>query len=423
MFQQDLQHADCIVIEGSTMAEAHPVGFRWVMKAKERGAHIIHVDPRFSRTSQLADRHVAIRAGTDIAFLGGLIRHVLESESYFREYVVNYTNAPTIINERYRDAEDLGGVFSGFDPETGMYDRSTWAYEGGEMPSAAGVREHSAQSFEDTTGAGMLVGEAQRDDTLQHPRCVFQILRRHFSRYTPEMVERICGISREDFDAVAAALIANSGRERTTAFCYALGWTQHADGAQMIRTAAILQLLLGNVGRPGGGIMALRGHASIQGSTDIPTLYDLLPGYLHMPRAGDEELDLERYIATGGADRGWWSAFDTYIVSLLKAWFGDAATPDNDYGFAGDPADQRQPLALRDDDAHARRRGRGLLRDGAEPGRRVAARRPASPRPRKAEVAGRPRPRRDRDRDVLARLAGGAAPASCGRRTSTRRCS
>ena len=319
------------------MAEAHPVGFRWVMKAKERGAQVIHVDPRFSRTSQLADRHVPIRAGTDIAFLGGLIRHVLETGSYFHDYVVSYTNASTIVSEHYRDAEDLGGVFSGFDPETGMYDRSTWAYEGGEMPSAAGVREHSAQAFEDTTGAGMLVGEVSRDDTLQHPRCVFQILRRHFSRYTPEAVERICGISQEDFRAVADALVANSGRERTTAFCYAVGWTQHADGAQMIRTAAILQLLLGNIGRPGGGIMALRGHASIQGSTDIPTLYDLLPGYLHMPRAGEEELDLEGYVATGGADRGWWSFFDTYIVSLLKAWFGDAATADNGFGFSALP--------------------------------------------------------------------------------------
>ena len=140
------------------MAEAHPVGFRWVMKAKERGARIIHVDPRYSRTSQLADQHVHIRAGSDIAFLGGLIRHVLETESYFRDYVVNYTNAPTIINERFRDTEDLGGVFSGFDPETGMYDRSTWMYEGGEMASAAGVREHATQAFATKTGAGMLVG-------------------------------------------------------------------------------------------------------------------------------------------------------------------------------------------------------------------------------------------------------------------------
>jgi len=319
------------------MAEAHPVGFRWVMKAKERGARIINVDPRFSRTSEIADHHVHIRAGSDIAFLGGLIRYVIETESYFRDYVLHYTNASTIINEDFKDTEDLAGVFSGFDPETGMYDRSSWMYEGGEMASAAGVREHSSQAFEETTGAGMHGGHIHRDDTLEHPRCVFQILRRHFGRYTPEMVQEICGISAEDFSAVAQALVANSGRERTTAFCYAVGWTQHTAGVQMIRTASILQLLLGNIGRPGGGIMALRGHASIQGSTDIPSLYDLLPGYLHMPRAAEGEVDLETYIDTGGAERGWWSNFDKYIVSLLKAWFGDAATAENGYGFEALP--------------------------------------------------------------------------------------
>jgi formate dehydrogenase major subunit len=334
---QDLQKADCILIEGSSMAEAHPVGFRWVMKAKERGARIIHVDPRFSRTSQLADQHVPIRAGTDIAFLGGVIRHVLETDSYFRDYVVRYTNAATIIDERFRDTEDLGGIFSGLDPHTGIYDRTTWMYEGGELPAPAGQREHSTQAFATKTGAGMLVGEIKRDETLQHPRCVFQILRRHFSRYTPEMVERVCGISKDDFLAVASALIENSGRERTSAICYAVGWTQHSLGVQIIRTASILQLLLGNIGRPGGGILALRGHASIQGSTDIPTLYDLLPGYLNMPHAHERELDLERYIAKDRADRGWWSNFDSYIVSLLKAWFGDAATEENDCGFSTIP--------------------------------------------------------------------------------------
>jgi formate dehydrogenase major subunit len=315
------------------MAEAHPVGFRWVVKAKERGARVIHVDPHFSRTSQLADQYVPIRAGTDIAFLGGLIRHVIETGSYFHDYVVNYTNASTIINEEFRDTEDLEGVFSGFDPDTGMYDRSSWMYEGGEAASAAGVREHSTESFSERTGAGMMMDEIKRDESLQHPRCVFQILRKHFSRYTPEMVEQICGISQADFMAVAQALIANSGPDRTSALCYAVGWTQHSSAVQIIRAGSILQLLLGNIGRPGSGIMALRGHASIQGSTDIPTLYDLLPGYLHMPRAREGHLTLESYIDNGGADRGWWSFFDTYIISLLKAWFGDAATKENDYGF------------------------------------------------------------------------------------------
>jgi formate dehydrogenase major subunit len=320
------------------MAEAHPVGFRWVMKAKERGARIIHVDPRFSRTTAMADQHVAIRPGTDIAFLGGLIRHVIETEAYFREYVIPYTNAATIIDERFRDVEDLDGVFSGLDPATGMYDGSSWNYAGcDEAEVAAGWRVHATQAFSEHTGAGMRLEGLERDETLQHPRCVFQILKRHFSRYTPEAVARTCGISREDLLAVADAVVRNSGRDRTTAYCYAVGLTQHTVGVQMIRAAAILQLLLGNIGRPGGGIVALRGHATIQGSTDIPTLYDLLPGYLHMPRAGVKEQTLAGYCRTEGARRGWWANFDRYAVSLLKAWFGEAATVENEYGFGHVP--------------------------------------------------------------------------------------
>jgi formate dehydrogenase major subunit len=315
------------------MAEAHPVGFRWAMKAKERGARLIHVDPRYSRTSALCHQHVPIRAGSDIAFIGGLINHVLTTESWFRDYVLNYTNATTILNEDYVDAEDNGGIFSGFNPETGAYDPHTWMYEGGEIASSAGVREHSAQSFEESTGAGMLVGDVERDPTLEHPRCVLNVLRRHFARYTPEAVERICGVPRAEFLRVAEALVENSGPERTTMMVYSVGLAHHTLGAQIIRGVGILQLLLGNIGRPGGGIMALRGHASIQGSTDIPTLYDLLPGYLHMPRAREDELDLATYVDTGGADRGWWSHFPNYIVSLLKAWFGPNATPENDFGF------------------------------------------------------------------------------------------
>ena len=180
----------------------------------------------------------------------------------------------------------------------------------------------------------MLEGAPKTDTTLEHPRTVFRQLMRQYARYTPEMVEQVCGISRDDFMRVADALITNSGRERTTMFCYALGWTQDTSGVQMIRAAAILQLLLGNMGRPGGGIMAMRGHASIQGSTDIPTLFDLLPGYLPMPKGREEELTVADYVASNGAERGWWSNFDKYIVSLLKAYFGDAATPENDFGFS-----------------------------------------------------------------------------------------
>ncbi len=269
MFMQDLQNSDCIVIEGSNFAEAHPVGFQWVMEAKARGATIIHVDPRFTRTSAVADIHVPIRAGSDIAFLGGLINYVLANGKEFREYVVTHTNGPTILTDEFRDTEDLDGIFSGLDEDSGHYDMHSWRYEG--------VDEKGA------VGAAAAPEDSGKDDTMEHPLCVFQVVKRHFARYTPEMVARVCGIPEELLAKVAEALVANSGRDRTSAFAYAVGWTQHTVGAQYIRAASVLQLLLGNVGRPGGGIQALRGHASIQGSSDIPTLYNLLPGYLPMP--------------------------------------------------------------------------------------------------------------------------------------------
>ena len=318
------------------MAECHPVGFRWVMEAKARGATIIHVDPRFSRTSALADLFVPIRAGTDIAFLGGIIHHVLEHDLWFKEYVAAYTNASTIIDERFRDTEDLEGLFSGFDSRLDKYSSVSWQYQGvGGVVPAAGHKE--AATGEPGAGGGDVSGtrmlERKTDPTLQHPRCVLKLLKKHFSRYTPEAVEEICGIPRDLFLRVAETLARNSGRERTGAFCYAVGWTQHTVGVQYIRTAAILQLLLGNMGRPGGGIMALRGHASIQGSTDIPTLYDLLPGYLPMPHAVLPDRGLAQYIKNNRSPTGWWSEFPKYIVSLLKAWFGTQATPENDYLF------------------------------------------------------------------------------------------
>src|SRR5256885_262351 len=219
-----MQNADCILIMGSNMAEPHPVGFRYGMKARERGAKVIPIDPRYGRTGASASLHVPIRPGTDIAFLGGLIRHVIETESYFRDYVLHYTNAATLISEEFRDTEDLDGVFSGFDSETGTYDRASWIYEGGEMASASGTREHATQAFDEQTGAGLMEGAVKRDPTLEHPRCVLQVVRRHYSRYTPEMVERVCGVPRESFLEVAEALIANSGRERTALLAYAVGW-------------------------------------------------------------------------------------------------------------------------------------------------------------------------------------------------------
>ncbi|PYS60491.1 MAG: formate dehydrogenase [Acidobacteria bacterium] len=313
--QQDLANADCILIEGSSMAEAHPVGFRWVMKAKERGATIIHVDPRFSRTSALADIWVPIRAGGDIAFLGGLVRHIIENNFFFRDYVVHFTNASCILREDFRDAEEgATGFFSGWNEQQRTYDKESWLYDG--EPSL---------SF------------PERDLTLQNPRCVFQTLRRHFARYTPEMVEKICGISPALFHKVADALVAASGPDKSAAICYALGWTQHSKGVQIIRTASILQLLLGNIGRPGGGILALRGHASIQGSTDIPTLYDILPGYLAMPRGDGSEETLRDYLAHQIKPTGLWNNYPNYFISLLKAYYGKNATPQNDFGYSWVP--------------------------------------------------------------------------------------
>src|SRR5687768_5389019 len=267
------------------MAECHPVGFQWVVEAQRRGAKVIHVDPRFTRTSAVCDQHVPLRAGTDIAFLGGLINHVLEHDLWFGEYVRHYTNAAAIVDERFADTEDLDGLFSGWDPQAHAYDTTSWQFEG--MPKTGGP-EPAGEQAHGAHGGGVEGGKPAEDPTLQHPRCVFQVLRRHFRRYTPEMVERVCGVPRDAFLEVADAVCANSGRERTTAFVYSVGWTQHTVGVQYIRTAAILQLLLGNVGRPGGGILALRGHASIQGSTDIPTLYNVLPGYLPMPKSATD---------------------------------------------------------------------------------------------------------------------------------------
>ncbi|MBV9087715.1 MAG: molybdopterin-dependent oxidoreductase, partial [Acidobacteriaceae bacterium] len=336
--QQDLSNSDAILIMGSSMAENHPVGFQWVMEARERGATIIHVDPRFSRTSAMADYWLPLRAGTDIIFLGGLIHYVLENDRAFREYIVHYTNAPTIIREGFEDTEDLGGLFSGWDAEKRKYSPETWIYESAGDKDSGGERAgHSdigGGHGKDRGGeAAKIQPEKGQDPTLSHPRCVYQLLRKHFSRYTPEMVERACGISIRKFLEVAEVFTSNSGPERTGAICYAVGWTQHSKGVQIIRSAAILQLLLGNIGRPGGGILALRGHASIQGSTDIPTLYDILPGYLPMPFFESDSNKLEGYIKKHKGAKGLWGHFDAYIISLLKAYYGDAATKENDFGF------------------------------------------------------------------------------------------
>ena len=313
------------------MAENHPVGFRWVMEAKLRGATIIHVDPRFTRTSAVADIYAPIRPGSDIAFLGGLISYVIEKQLYFKDYVLAYTNAATLVNEDFVDTEDLDGLFSGWETGNAQYETSTWSYHNGDQ---SGMRE----------GGRMLESHAERaahfqsdkaksylkDDSLTNPHCVLQIVRRHYQRYTAEMVQEVCGVPQQQFLKIAETLTKNSGRDRTAAFCYAVGWTHHSVGAQMIRAAAILQLLLGNIGRPGGGILALRGHATIQGSTDIPTLFSLLPGYLPAPKAKHDPT-LEEYLGNYTPRSGWWTEAPKYMVSLLKAWYGEAAKASNEY--------------------------------------------------------------------------------------------
>ncbi len=329
-FQADLQYSDCILIMGSNMAEAHPVGFRFVMKARESGAQVIHVDPHFSRTSAAATTYVPIRAGSDIVFLGALINQVLMQERWFTEYVLAYTNATTVIDGRYADTEsDLSGLFSGFDEASATYAprEPSWQY----------VRSQTTDIWSEASADAPPAGRPVTDPTLSHPNCVLNILRRHFARYTPELVAQQCGCTVEAFMQVAEALMANSGRERTSAVVYALGWTQHTTGVQTIRAAAILQLLLGNMGRPGGGIMAMRGHASIQGSTDIPTLYNLLPGYLPQPDANKNHQTLNDYLAAEGLSTGVWAAMPAFTVSLLKAWFGESATAHNEFGFGSLP--------------------------------------------------------------------------------------
>jgi formate dehydrogenase major subunit len=336
-----MANADCIVIQGSNMAECHPVGFQWVEEAMARGAKVIHVDPRFTRTSAVVDKHIPIRAGSDVALLGALINYVLANDLWFKEYVVAYTNAATLVGENFADTEELGGLFSGFDPAAGGYDLSSWAYADGDTSGPARAAEHgvsaAARAAGEEHGCGGPVlahGHVLQDETLQNPCTVFQILKRHYARYTPEMVRDICGISEDDFAYLARAVTENSGRERTTCYAYAVGWTQHTLGAQFIRAASILQLLLGNMGRPGGGVMALRGHASIQGSTDVPTLFNLLPGYLPMPMAGRQDT-LGEYLDSIASKKakGFWANADTYTVSLLKAWWGDAARADNDWAY------------------------------------------------------------------------------------------
>lgn len=311
----DLQHSNCILIMGSNAAEHHPIAFKWILRAKERtGAKIIHVDPRFTRTSARCDYHVPLRSGTDIAFLGGLINYILTNDKYFKDYVVNYTNAPFIV------AKDFGfedGLFTGYDREKKKYSKDTWVFE--------------------MNGSGI----PQKDFSLTHPRCVFQLLKKHYSRYTLDKVSSITGVSKEDLMKVYMDYGDTGVGDRAGTICYALGWTHHSVGTQNIRTMAIIQLLLGNMGVCGGGINALRGEPNVQGSTDHCILYGNLPGYLKMPVASLDTLEkyLKKYtpVTNDPQSPNYYRNYPRFYVSFLKSLYDDKGTPENGFGYSWMP--------------------------------------------------------------------------------------
>src|SRR5256712_7295048 len=343
----DMKNPDMMLIMGGTPAENHPCGFKWPIEAKRtRGAKMISVDPRFTRTSAVADLFCQIRAGTDIAFLGGVIRYAIENNRIAKDYLINFTNAAFIVKSDFKLPGDTDGVLSGFNAETQSYDRATWNYAG----AGGGAHADSAASY--TLGqaahganppAPTLPEKVEYDLTLQKPNCVFQLLKKHYSRYTPEMVERITGIPKEQFLKAAdlyTSIRKDGDMKKAGTIIYAVGWTQHTFGTQIIRTAAMLQLLLGNIGRAGGGMNALRGHSNIQGATDLAGIFDILPGDLKMPAPDDIDFAtyLNRTTPTPSKPAEWdsynyWSNTPKFAVSFLKALYGNAARKENDWAF------------------------------------------------------------------------------------------
>jgi formate dehydrogenase major subunit len=343
----DIKNADVILCMGGNPAENHPCGFKWAIEAKKtRNAKIVAVDPRFTRTAAVADVYSPIRAGTDIAYLLGLIHYTIEKQRWHDDYVKVHTNAGYVIGEKYGFDE---GLFSGFSDEKQEYDKSNWAY----------AADATTQSY-------------QVDSTLQHPRCVFQLLKAHVARYTPELVARICGVPVAKFLEVADVVTSTGTPERAGTVLYALGWTEHTTGVQIIRAAAMLQLLLGNVGRPGGGVNALRGHSNIQGATDMGGNTEILPGYLKTPVAAQQSL--QQYLDTNTpttlnkqawGSMNYWVNYPKFMVSLLKAAFGSAATKENEFGYAWLPKlDGNCSWAYLFDDMY---RGHALRAGGQEP--------------------------------------------------------
>src|SRR5919201_3787254 len=337
---RDIRHADLILINGANPAEAHPVGFRWFMKAKvERGAKIIHVDPRFTRTSAVADMHLRIRTGTDAAFFGGLINYVLKNKLYHEEYVRKYTNAAFVVSKDYSFKD---GMFNGFDEEKKAYDPTTWKYETN-PPSAPSGQAPTGLGKTGKAAAGLPHAPSQPSGPfakldINHPRSVFNLMRKHYARYTPEMVSRITGIPKDQFLQVAK-IVGEMGRpDKVMTQVYAVGLTHHTTGSQMIRSAAILQLLLGNIGRPGGGMNAERGHANIQGNTDNAISWEILPGYLKAPAPGQKTV--ADYVEESAPKKAhpnslnfFGENYGKFMVSLLKTWYGDKARKDNEFAF------------------------------------------------------------------------------------------
>jgi formate dehydrogenase major subunit len=345
----DIKNTDMMLIMGGNPAENHPCGFKWAVEAKrERNAKMIVVDPRYTRTAAVSDLFLQIRAGSDIAFLGGVIRYAIENQRIAHDYIVNYTNAAFVIKDGFKLPDD--GLYSGFDHASQTYDKSTWNYEG--TGGNAGASAEASQSGE-TPPAPLSPGQAPPppslptnvvyDTTLNHPRCVYQLLKQQYSRYTPEMVERITGIPKDQFLKAAemfTSVRANGDMKNVGTIIYAVGWTQHSFGSQIIRTAAMLQLLLGNVGRAGGGVNALRGHSNIQGATDMAGIFDNLPGYLKVPNPTDKDFAgwMTRITPKSSKPKDWesfnyWSNTPKFAASFMKAMYGDAATKANDWAY------------------------------------------------------------------------------------------
>ena len=334
---KDIKNADVVLVMGANPAENHPCGFKWALEARDNhGAKVLTIDPRFTRTSAVADHHLQIRPGTDIAVLGGLIRHLLQNDLHHADYVRVHTNASFIVCGEYGFAD---GLFAGFDEAANRYDKTAWEYERGAD------------------------GYVRRDPTLTDSRCVFQLLKKHYDRYTPDVVADIAGCSQAGFLEMAEIICSTGTAARVGTIMYAVGWTMHTVGSQIIRTAAILQLLLGNIGRPGGGINALRGHANVQGATDHAIVAGILPGYLKVPVPEQTSFGAHLRDSTPRPlvpdSVNYWGNYPKFYVSQMKAWFGDQATPANEYAYdyLGKPAGDSTWLSLWDEAFQGRLEG------------------------------------------------------------------